>query len=42
MNSKQFIWFSDNKGKTIHPLEVQKSIRGKIVQASGNPSLNLG
>jgi len=39
MNTKQFIWFSDNKGKTTHPLEGQKPIRGKIVQISGNPSL---
>jgi hypothetical protein len=38
MNTKQFILFSDNKGKTMHPLEGQKLIRGKIVQ-TGNPSL---
>jgi hypothetical protein len=29
-------------GKTMHKLEGPKPIRGKIVQTSGNPSLNLG
>lgn len=37
MNIKQFKWFSDNKGRTMHPLEGQNSIRGKTVQTSGNP-----
>jgi hypothetical protein len=42
MNTKQFKWFSNNKGKTMHPLEGQKHIRGKVVQTFGNSSLNLG